>query len=110
MPKELSRKETARSNRTWQAHMKAWRHSGLTGKEYCRQYQLSYYAFIYWKKKLCSLPSTAVELVPVPARVHHANSGNAIKVEVGDRFKVEIPDDFVPDTLSRVIATLEAYR
>ena len=110
MPKELSRKEAVRSNRTWQAHMKAWQQSGLSGKEYCRQYQLSYYAFIYWKKKLDRLPPPSVELVPLPARMHHASRGNAIKVEVGGRFKVEIPDDFTPGTLSKVIATLEECR
>ena len=66
MPKELSGQKTVTSNKTWHAHIKVWRKSGLSGKEYCRQYQLSYHAFIYWKKKLVDRQPTAKDLVPVP--------------------------------------------
>ena len=107
MPKELSGRKTVSSIKAWQAHMKAWLQSGLSGQAYCRQCQLSYHAFIYWKKKLGNLPSTSVELVAVPAKIHHAVTGRVLKVEVCGRFKVEIPDDFTSETLSRVIATLE---
>ncbi|MBC8317757.1 MAG: IS66 family insertion sequence element accessory protein TnpB [Desulfobulbaceae bacterium] len=110
MPKELSEKKTVSNKKTWQAHLKAWSQSNLSGTEYCRQYQLSYYAFIYWKKKLGSLLSPSVELVPVPMKIHSSNTATALKVEVGGRFKVEIPDDFTPGTLTRIITTLEACR
>ena len=112
MPKELSGKKTVSSNKTWRAHIKVWQKSGLSGTEYCRQYQLSYHAFIYWKRKLGTKQSTVIDLVPVPTKVlqGYADSSSALKVEVGNRFKIEVHDDFTPGTLARVIATLEGCR
>ena len=113
MPKELSGKRTASSNKSWQAHIKVWRKSGLSGTEYCRQRQLSYHAFIYWKKKLGShQPQAATNFVPVPANLvcDHGLPDSALKVEVGSRFKVEVHDGFRPGTLARIIATLEECR
>jgi len=113
MPKELSGKRTALSNKSWQAHIKVWRKSGLSGTEYCRQRQLSYHAFIYWKRKLRSHQATAApNFVPVPTNLRRDfdNIGSAIKVEIGSRFKIEVHDDFAPRTLARIIATLEECR
>ena len=99
MPKELLTRKTVLNKKTWQAHFKAWSQSGLSGKEYCRQYHLSYHAFVYWKKKLNKLPVKTVELVPVPSLIQAAEPGSVLKVEVGGRFKVEIPERFLPETL-----------
>lgn len=112
MPKELSGQKTTSSNKTWQAHMKVWRKSGLNCKEYCRQYQLSYHAFIYWKRKLGARQPTALDFVPVPINLHqgYGDADYALKVEIGNRFKVEVHDGFTPKTLARVIATLEGCR
>lgn len=114
MPKELSGKKTVSSNKIWRAPIKVWRKSGLSGTEYCRQRQLSYYAFIYWKKKLGSHQkiTAATNFVPVPANLgcDHGPPDSAMKVEVGSRFKVEVHDGFRPGTLARIIATLEKCR
>jgi hypothetical protein len=110
MPKELSGQETVSSNKAWPAHIKAWGKSGLSGKEYCRQRQLSYYAFAYWKKKLGLRQPTATFFVPVPTNVHRGDTGSGLKIEVGNRFKIEVSDDFTARTLARVIAALEEYR
>ena len=110
MPKELSTRKTLLSKKTWQAHFKVWRQSGLSGKEYCRQYHLSYHAFVYWKKKLNKLPIKTVEFVPVSSLIQAAEPGSVLKVEVGGRFKVEISESFTPDILGRVIEVLEACK
>jgi len=110
MPKELSGQETASSNKIWQTHIKAWEKSGLSGKEYCRQRQLSYHAFVYWKKKLGLRQPTATFFLPVPTNLHQGDTGSGLKIEVGNRFKIEVPDGFTARTLARVIAALEEYR
>lgn len=110
MPKELSDQKAAPRNNAWQAPIKAWRKSGLNGKEYCRQRQLSYHAFVYWKKKLGPRQSTATFFVPVPTNLHHGDAGAGLKVDVGSRFKIEVHDGFTARTLARVIAVLEEYR
>ena len=115
MQKELSQKKQFPNKKIWRAHLQAWRKSGLSGMEYCRQHNLSYHAFNYWKKK-CHRPSPSeVSLVPVPAkRVMVAEGigspGSPLKVEVGSRFKIEINDGFSPRTLANVLSTLKAYR
>ena len=102
MPKQISGQKTDQSNKAWQAHIKAWGKSGLSGKEY--------YSFIHWKKKLRPRQLTTTFFVPVPTNVHHGDIGSGLKLEVGSRFKIEVPDGFTPRTLAQIIATLEGCR
>ena len=37
---------------TWEHHVKLWRQSGKTAAEWCREHNLGYNAFLYWKYKL----------------------------------------------------------
>ena len=41
----------------WQQQMEIYEASGLSGRQYCEQTQLTYHCFIYWRRKL----SAAVE-------------------------------------------------
>ncbi|MDM7857351.1 IS66 family insertion sequence element accessory protein TnpA [Thiopseudomonas acetoxidans] len=36
----------------WQRHMVAWQGSGLSGASFCKQHELNYAQFNYWRKKL----------------------------------------------------------
>jgi len=45
----------------WQHHIDGWQASGLSGANYCRQHQLTYHCFIYWRRKFSS---TAEPFVP----------------------------------------------
>ena len=38
--------------RKWRVHLDAQSNSGLSRAEYCRQHDLSYHAFGYWRRKL----------------------------------------------------------
>ena len=110
MQKKLSQKRRSPGKKIWKSHLKAWRKSGLNGMEYCRQHTLSYYAFNYWKKKYHRPASPDISLVRVPAKRVMATaglSGSPLKIEVGNRFKVEVRDGFSPQTLSSLISTLE---
>jgi len=114
MQKELSQKKTFPGKKIWGAHLQAWRKSGLSGMEYCRQHNLSYHGFNYWKKKYHH-PAQEPCLVPVPATrglpiEESSRESSVLKIEVGSRFKIEINDGFSPKTLTKVLSTLEAYR
>lgn len=115
MQKELSQKKQFPGKEIWKAHLQAWRKSGLSGMGYCRQQNLSYHAFNYWKKKCHQSSPPGISLVPVPTKrvmVAEAISspGSPLKVEVGNRFKIEVNDDFSPKTLAKILSTLKAYR
>lgn len=36
----------------WQQQFDHWQHSGLSGKAFCKQRELSYHQFTYWRRKL----------------------------------------------------------
>jgi hypothetical protein len=107
---EATAHPTTYNNRHWRVHLKAWRESGLSGAEYCRQHDLSYYAFTYWKKK-AGRRQSPVQFAPVPAlRIAEAAGRQhtaGLKVELGPDLKIEVHDDFSPATLSRLIETLK---
>lgn len=111
MSTELSENSSATKEKIWKAHIKACSRSGLSRKEYCRRHSLSYHAFYYWKKKLFPQADPGPDLVAVPLRksspVRESNMASSLKVEVGDRFKVEVREGFSRQTLARVISILE---
>jgi len=112
MPTELSENSSANKEKIWKAHIRAFSRSGLSRREYCRQHNLSYHAFYYWKKKLFSRAGSGPDLVAVSLRtpVEEISSNSLLKVEVGRRFKVEIREGFSSQTLARVISTLEGCK
>ena len=61
----------------WLQHVEAWRASGLTQADYCRQHGLSVKSLSYWiRRKQPEASATAVKMIPVQVK----------------------PDDAVPDT------------
>jgi hypothetical protein len=52
MTTEKSRQEeNGEKRRYWKEHLDAWRASGLSQVEYCRQHDLSRFQFQYWKRR-----------------------------------------------------------
>lgn len=102
------------NQRQWQAHVQAFRRSGLSRAEYCRQHKLSYHALVYWQRKFSGLSRGA----PVPTLVPVVIGGSigqasphavpaALRVILPGRLSVEVGDAFSPATLIRLLATLE---
>ena len=96
--------------RFWKAHVGAWRRSGLSQNEYCRQNNLRKNQLGYWKNKL-GRQAVATNFVPVPipaqeqkAEAGGSASGITICLEAGMSIKVE--NDFTAETLARVVAAL----
>ena len=94
----------------WQSHIKAWRKSGLSQIDYCRNNNLSRCRFTYWKCKedKKSNPMTFIPVLHKPSKVTPIIDTTApLKVLIGDRYRIEIGDGFSPETLSRLMYTLE---
>ena len=108
----------------WQAHVEAWRESGLTQRAYCREHELSEMQLSHWKHRLQKTRRRAgstSRLVPVRvlgestprstevdghnARVGHR--GGDLTLVFSNGWRLEIGEGFNLDTLSRV---LEAVR
>ena len=93
----------------WEEHMKQWQSSGLTQAEYCRCNELKLSAFYYWRKRLKE-KANAVTLVQVPVGFSGDGRGcrpcQELSLVLGDRYKVEIGDDFNPSTLAKLVDTL----
>jgi len=102
------------NQRRWQAHVQAFRRSGLSRAEYCRQHNLSYHALTYWQRKLfTSEPAQECSLVPVsiqplPAAKNKGANMASLRVILPGGCTIEVSDDFSPATLSRLLTTLEA--
>jgi hypothetical protein len=94
--------------RQFEEHVRRWRSSGLTQAEYCRRNDLKWSTFNYWRKRLAT--SAAVTLVQVPVGFNRNGSGyhpcQELTLVLGDRYKVEIGDNFNPCTLARLVDTL----
>ena len=91
----------------FEEHMRRWRDSGLTQAEYCRRNELKWSTFHYWRKRLQD-ETNAVTLVQVPVCKNiGCSSGRELTLLLGDRYKVDIGDNFNPSTLAKLVDTLE---
>lgn len=62
---DFNRRRSVNSKQTfWQAHIDAWRESGLSQVAYCKQHKLSLSSFGYWRHKRVS-PVMPVAAVPI---------------------------------------------
>lgn len=97
--------------RFWQAHVRALGRSGLSRREYCRRYHLSYPALTYWVRKLrpASERATPLALVEVPtcSLPLLRRSGSAFRLHLDQGRLLEIESDFDEAGLGRLLRVLE---
>lgn len=108
----MSKESNTRSYRKqefWEAKIKEWEKSNLTQIEYCRNENLKPKSFTYWKnkiKKSSQLP-TFVPVITNTSPVIRVNDNSDLRLVINSDFKVEIGDNFTPETLVRLIQTIE---
>ncbi len=93
----------------WRTHLVAWRESGLTKQEYCRQHGVSKSALGWWRTKLTRQTAGEVTLVPVPflkGAVGRNRITAGLTLVVGSHYRIEVGDDFHAPTLVRLLKTL----
>jgi hypothetical protein len=86
-------------------HIEAYRKSGLSQKEYCRQKGISYWSFNSWKRRLESGIHKAQE---IPKEIIRSLSIEYKQIELilEDRMRISIPDRFSAETLRNVLNIL----
>ena len=107
---QQSKQSTKRVN--WQCHISAWENSGSSQREYCRRHSLALSTFGYWKRKLrksnCRQPRFYPLAIPTESIVKVERSGPRLHLLVnGDRFRIQIENDFSSTLLKKVVLTLE---
>ena len=100
---------TSKSKRTfWQQHIENQISSGLTQAKYCLESGLNKNTFTCWKSKLKQLDSPALFL-PVSVQPEtDLSSPSGISCLIADRFRIQLDVGFDPDTLLKLINTLES--
>ena len=94
----------------WAGHIQKWQHSRQTKARYCIEHGLSRHAFYYWFKKFDGKDhSQGGTIVPTNFTIikTEPSSYQPIKLNVSERFQVEIGTDFRARTLVKLIKTLE---
>ena len=87
----------------WRERFEEWRVSGLSAAAWCRNNNIPYPTFCYWKKRLektCFLPTQFAEVPP-----ESSEKGLAIEYR---GFKIVLLPDFDADTLLRCLEALRA--
>lgn len=88
------------SNRkVWSQRVEQWQASGLTAQGWCREHELNYHSFLYWKNK--SVKARFIELT--------AESQAALEIQCED-IRLFIKTDFDELTLLRCLKAIRASR
>ncbi len=92
----------------WQQHITDWQVSGLSQTDYCKQHQLVYGTFIYWRHRLKKLDASgdgdhAVSFLPVTI---NAMPAKPLVLRINDQHSVELDASFDPVLLNRVVQAL----
>jgi hypothetical protein len=101
--------ERALKRRYWKEQIEAWQGSGLHQIEYCRQNNLKYHLFTYWKKKLVQPAESPVCLVQVPfaQTITPQTSSGSLGLVLDNGYRIEVERDFDPVALKQLIHVLE---
>lgn len=114
----MGRPKDPEKQRYWTEQLRAWQASGLTQTEFCRQQGIRRRLLSSWKRRLAGgspgQKPPPVRFVPVAVRPEPPAMGPValagpvtLAVVTGSGYRVEVGDGFAPQTLARLLATLE---
>lgn len=99
----MNKEEQQKNREEWQSRIVEWKESGLSQVEYCKQNDLKISKFLYWRKKFSEKP-TDPSFVQVP--ITSANRFCPIRIEIGNRYCVEVGNGYEPAALEHIIGFL----
>jgi hypothetical protein len=99
--------ELEEKRRSWKQHIEDWRSSDLTRADYCRQRDLSYHRFIYWKRKFQPSSNPAFIELKLPAAPYPRMFPGASSLLAVSRFQVFVDPGFDSAVLRQLVYTLE---
>ena len=92
----------------WSRHVRAWRASGLTQREYGRRHRISKGSLGYWASTLNRQKTTATDLVQVgKAEVGEPRLSRPIELVVEGRYLLRLWPGVDRDHMKDVLAVLE---
>ena len=103
----------------WRERIEEWERSGLTQVEFCRQKKLSLSSLRWWKWELARRDRLGSQPMFLPVRLtdlegqekaRSREPGNALEIVVESGYRIRVPEHFNPETLLRLLKTLEASR
>ncbi len=126
-----SSRRLSRKAAQWKRHLDTWHGTGLSQAEFCRQHRLSVKSFGYWKRRFArDIPSVdatpTVVALPMerfmptaPTSAPQASLSaqsralgphdprSSLVLGTRNGFRIEIPGDFHPPLLEKLIVILE---
>ena len=100
----MNKEEQQKNREEWQRRINEWGGSGLTQVEYCNQNELNTSAFLYWRKKFSEKKPAESSFVQVPMAA--GSRIWAIRIEIGNRYCVEVGNGYDPAALEHIIEIL----
>ena len=85
----------------WQQHIQDWSKSKLPQKVYCRQNNISFASFGYWRTRLNRLQKPSKKLVPVTL----ARPLAVVVITLPMGIRIDVPADALGDILPVVVQT-----
>ena len=92
--------------RKWREHVRAWRKSGLSQAEYCRQHGLMPHDFSWWKGEIARRDSRAPAFVPVQVALPQT-APYAFELELSGGRVLRFDAGVDPMALNTVVRVLE---
>lgn len=96
--------ERKKSAEEWRRVFEEWRASGMSRSAFCREKDIAFSTFDYWKKKV----SGRQRLVRLSGVMLPKSTASTIRVVVDERVTVELSRGFDEEELSVVLRTLGA--
>lgn len=88
----------------WQGHIDGWRQSQLSQRDYCRQHNLTFSSFGYWRTRLNRLQQSANKLIPVKL----AGSSSSVTIFLPAGLRLDVPVHALAEILPVVYRTVRA--
>lgn len=119
--KKMARKSNAQKSEFYAKHLKAWKESGITQRNYCNSSKVAYSTFDYWRKKLLGkmLPAVRKEkskflpvLSPLPPIEFKypslALDNQKITILIGNGIQMSFPGAMDPNSLAQYIKSIRS--
>lgn len=92
----------------WRQHIEGWLRSGTSQREYCERHNLAVSTFQLWRQRLHrgSEPQGRFEIVPL-IQASRPQPASSLALLIGDRYRLEVCDDFEPRALVTMLDVLE---
>ena len=91
----------------WEEHVKAWKQSGLSQAEYCRQNELPLHCFYNWKAKFEPQKLVPVEVKEVSDSQYISIQVEKMRIQLSNGIELQIPSDLSLESLIPGLTALQ---